>query len=729
MRKGSVVALMVVLLALHWTPAARAQPGCGRVALFTLPGVTWEEVRRVRPPSLLDAARDGAIGSMSVRTVSARLSYAAGYATLGAGGRIEGPETVTGTPIESPGEAESGFLSPVSVGALAGMRETAESVGFASVPGALGSALGGRAVAIGNGDYGADAPSPTGYARWSLLVAMDEAGLVSSAATGPAFLIDDAAAPFGVRTDQDAIARAAEEALETSCDSAVVIDHGDLTRADRLAGLSAGERLVERAAALRAADELLERVRDMLRPEDLLLIVTPTSPRYERATHLGVAIAVGGAFPAGSNLQSASTRRAGTVTLPDVAPTVLAHLGIERPSVMSGRAFVSVRHPGAEPIASAVALDRETVFMDGIKQGIYVGFVVVQVLVYLIAIALFALHRRGGQTDRRRLIEEGARTVALGVVAFPVATYLMGVTDGHRLGTGLFLGVLIALDVALVAIATIGLSAPLDRLLALTALTVFVLIGDLIFGAPLQLNTAFGYSPVVAGRFAGAGNTAFSILGAAALVTGALVVHRWGVDKRTLAIVGGLFVLVVIVDGAPQFGSDVGGVIALVPSFGITWLLFAGRRPELKVVLASVAVVVGVLGVFLALDFSRPPGERTHFARFVEDVRARGSDAVLETIGRKIRASLATFRGSIWAFFIPPALAVMAWLLTRPRDQWRLLARLYPRLREGLLGGLLLAVIGFAVNDSGISIPAVILSFLVPMALIVHLLLKDRLAA
>jgi hypothetical protein len=40
----------------------------------------------------------------------------------------------------------------------------------------------------------------------------------------------------------------------------------------------------------------------------------------------------------------------------------------------------------------------------------------------------------------------------------------------------------------------------------------------------------------------------------------------------------------------------------------------------------------------------------------------------------------------------------------------------------------LLAVIGFAVNDSGISIPAVILSFLVPMALIVHLLLKDRLA-
>jgi hypothetical protein len=466
----------------------------------------------------------------------------------------------------------------------------------------------------------------------------------------------------------------------------------------------------------------------MLGPDDLLLIVTPTSPRYERDTHLGVAIAVGEAFPAGSSLQSSSTRRAGTVTLPDVAPTVLSHLGIERPSVMSGRNFVSVRDPGADPITSAVALDRETVFMDGIKQEIYVGFVVVQVVVYLIAIALFALYRRDGQTDRRRWIEEAARTVALGVVAFPVATYLMGMTDGHRLGSAAFLGALITLDAALVAIVTVGLSAPLDRLLALTALTVFVLVGDLLIGAPLQLNTAFGYSPVVAGRFAGAGNTAFSILGAGALVTGALVVHRWGVDKRTLAIVGALFALVVIVDGAPQFGSDVGGVIALVPSLGITWLLFAGRRPGVKVALASIVVVVGALGVFLALDLLRPAGERTHLARFVEDVRARGSDAVLEIMGRKARASLGTFRGSIWAFFIPPALAVMAWLLTRPRDQWRLLARLYPRLREGLLGGLLLAVIGFAVNDSGISIPAVILSFLVPMALIVHLLLKDRLA-
>jgi hypothetical protein len=33
-------------------------------------------------------------------------------------------------------------------------------------------------------------------------------------------------------------------------------------------------------------------------------------------------------------------------------------------------------------------------------------------------------------------------------------------------------------------------------------------------------------------------------------------------------------------------------------------------------------------------------------------------------------------------------------------------------------------VLGFAVNDSGIVVPAVVLSFLVPMALLVHLVLE-----
>ena len=51
---------------------------------------------------------------------------------------------------------------------------------------------------------------------------------------------------------------------------------------------------------------------------------------------------------------------------------------------------------------------------------------------------------------------------------------------------------------------------------------------DLLIGAPLQLNTTFGYSVAVAGRFTGLGNLAFALFGSATIVLAALLVDRTG---------------------------------------------------------------------------------------------------------------------------------------------------------------------------------------------------------
>ena len=48
--------------------------------------------------------------------------------------------------------------------------------------------------------------------------------------------------------------------------------------------------------------------------------------------------------------------------------------------------------------------------------------------------------------------------------------------------------------------------------------------GDLLAGAPLQLASLAGYSPIVAGRFVGFGNLAFAIFGTAMLLTTAALV-------------------------------------------------------------------------------------------------------------------------------------------------------------------------------------------------------------
>jgi hypothetical protein len=153
-------------------------------------------------------------------------------------------------------------------------------------------------------------------------------------------------------------------------------------------------------------------------------------------------------------------------------------------------------------------------------------------------------------------------------------------------------------------------------------------------------------------------------------------------------------------------------------------VLLSGRRPSWRVAAGSLVIALACVGVFLAIDLARPADQQTHLARLYQDVRARGVGALSETIKRKASANLRVFKSSIWTFFVPPALGVLAWLLLRPRGRWRELATTYPRPRAGLAGGLVLAVLAFAVNDSGIVIPAVILSFLVPMALELHLLIE-----
>lgn len=704
----AIVGATVLTLSLAVAPTAGAQEDCSRAVIFTLPGVTWDDVRENRPSNLLEVIADGATASLSVRTNSSRTSYASGFATIGAGTRMEGG-TTTGGQV---GESSEGLSSDVTAAGLYEIRAIAADDGYDAVPGALGEALGEiPTIAIGNGETSVPTNLVLGFERWSLLAAMDPDGVVDLAATGPDLLL----ATSPVRTDEDALDDAILEALGPEC-SLTVIDQGDLIRTELMAGPD-GPPPEHHREALLAADRALGTVTSALDEDDLLLVVSPTSPLHG-PVRFGIAVARGPGFPAGELLSSASTRREGVVTLPDIAPTVLEHMRRARHPAMLGRPLFSVS-TDRDRIEMAIEDDREAVFVDAVRAPVTTAFVVVQVAIYLAIAWILRRRQRGTGTQGSRWLE----AAALAVVAFPMCTYLAGLVSQHALGTWGIVALLLGLDLVAVAL-TFVLEHPLDRLLALTGATCAVLVIDVVTGAALQVNTVFSYSPLVAGRFAGFGNTAFSVLGAAAIITGSLLVQRAKGSRSSLMAAAGLFILVIIVDGAPMWGSDVGGVLAFVPAFGITLLLLAGRRPTLKAIGISVAATLAVVGLFLLIDLARPPDERTHLARLFEDVRSRGGGAFGDTIGRKISTNLRVFTSTIWTYFVPPALAFIAWLLLRPKNRWEELARRYPTLRAGLIGGLVLCVLGFAVNDSGIVVPAMVLSYLVPVALLAHLLLE-----
>ena len=705
--RSAALSLGLAFLLLGPASPAGARPRCARTVVFTLPGVTWGLVARERPPELLEAMAQGAAGSMSVRTNEDRTTLGSAFTTMGAGARADGDGKVR-VPLRFRPLVQKNLRIPQ----IEELNELARNAGYNARPGALAEALSGHGpvAAVGNGDI---SPPSSDLHRWVALAALDPTGVIDRAALGTSLFIGDALAPGGLRTAPRTVARAVRRVLVHPCATAI-IDHGDLMRAEVAGG--------GRAEALRAADDLLGAVRNLLDEErDLLLIVTPTSPSAAPSPHLGVAVAVGPGFPAGALLSSASTRVPGIVKLEDVAPSVLASRGIERPTSMLGRTF-QPEEGISDRLDAAAALDRESVFAYESQPALVSWFIVAQVLVY--AAAAWSLrHRRKPGRRAARALEAGVLAAAL----FPLATYLATPLDAHSLGMAGMVGALAAIDITVVGILLVLRLTPLDRLLVGGLAFLALIAGDLAVGGSLQLNALFGNYPLVGGRFAGLGNTGFALFAAAALVCGGLIVQRGksltGRPSRSGVVAAAvLFAAAVVVDGAPQLGADVGGVVALAPAAGLTYVLLTGRRPSPRLIAAIVTGSVAVLALFAWTDLARPEGERTHLGRLLEAVAERGAEPVIDAVARKLASNLEIFRLSPWSWVAPIVIVAVVLLVLR----WHELAQAMASLRAALLGALVLGVLGAVVNDSGIVVPALVLVWVLPPVVLAALELNSR---
>ena len=467
----------------------------------------------------------------------------------------------------------------------------------------------------------------------------------------------------------------------------VIVDAGTLDSGDRAAGLRRADDMVADALARRSA------------AVDLL-VVGVSAGTGEATAHLLVAMATGPSFPRGA-LRSASTRRAPYVQLVDVAPTVLTALGLPVPRTMDGQPW-QVSGP-APSVASLVDLDRRA---QGQREATVTFFVVL--LAVLLAL-LLALWRR----------PRAAELVALTGTAALGASYLANLAPWWRAGVPLLglLAIVVPLSLA-VAAGALALTAraptgahpardrpgaPARAAQLVCAFVGVVVLADLVTGAHLQMSSVAGYSPLVAGRFAGIGNVAFGVLAAAVLLAA-------GATSRavTVAAVG---LLAVAVDGAPAWGSDVGGVLALVPAFVLLGLLRTGTR----ITVTRLAVAGGggaALVTALALvDLRRRPADRSHLGRFAQDVR---DGTAGDLLARKAAAVLDLLLTSPVTAALPVVVAVAAYAVVRPPAPLRRALEAAPGWRHGLLAVGLVSLLGFLLNDSGAAVPALALCVAVP---------------
>jgi len=701
-------------------------PPVQRVLVYTMPGVTWDEVQGADLPNLQGLLARSAVGDVSTRIGREPASTTAAYLTIGAGTRAVVPGVDTGVAL-NPDELHAGIpatellrrrlgksvdgIAYIPVGAT--LDANAESP-FGAVPGTLGDALddGGvsRAV-IANADaaegFPTDQPVPDGaFSRSAAAALMGSDGVVPAGSVGRGLLLEDPAAPFGRRLDPDVVTDVFDEQWDQPGRSVVLVEASDLARASAYGSRSTPSQARRlRAEALEESDALLGRLLERVDPvTDAVMVVAPVT-----SSGLGI-VSVATPHVDGGLLRSASTRRDGYVYLADIAPTVLELVGEDPPDAVEGRPF-DVDPAGGDRLSHlANQADDARVRDDRLP-------IVVPIVIVGLGLLTLAVVKRDRLSDRAQSLLRPAAITALGVVP---GTFVAGLVPATRTSAGAYVAVVVAVAVLVGVIGSLadhrkpglGILVGVGSVLVLFAI-------DLVVGAPLQVNSVFGYSVAVAGRFTGLGNLAFALFASAAVCFAAVAYDVFG--HRALPWIGGVLVAVVALDGLPMLGADVGGVSSVVPAFVLTMLVLLGWRIGWRHLVVAMFAGVVVVGVFGLIDSSRPSGSQTHLARVGDHLASGRLGSVATILWRRVHASFGADDTLVWLIGLAVVGLALAQAVTVARGaSWpATLQDDLSRSAMALVVGLgVVAVLGLVANDSSIAVPATMLIVVVPVLLL-----------
>ncbi|MET0727915.1 MAG: hypothetical protein ABWZ76_06410 [Acidimicrobiales bacterium] len=712
-RTGLGLLVAATVLGVLAAPADAQEPEePGRILVISVPGLTWADVAHLDLPALEGFFADAALADLAPRSVSAHSGPGDAYLTISAGTRAATERSVDGQVLaldeQSSGSAAGEIfarrtgLTPqgdyVSLAWPALVRENAGEP-YDAVLGLLAETLeggGASSSAIGNAD-GTDSVGVS-YERQVGLSVADQDGVVAHGALGNDLLEQDPSRPFGVRLDHDAVMGHVSDEWESGGDRQVlVVEASDLARTLRYRPMVDGARyrgLWEDALA--EADGLVGRLLDEVDPgRDIVMVVAPYTLTGDRGLTV-VGLRGPGIDP--GYLRSASTQRAGFLTLVDIGPTILARLGIERPVEMEGRP--------AEVTASSASLDERVDRLVSLnaasrfRERLLVPTTMLEVVgtTVLAAVTVVLVVSRGVGRWRPLLA-----FTALALLCVLPSSYLARAFPLEDLGAGFYWGFIVAVGLVAAGIATlIARQAGRPRLALVLALgfVALVLCGDVMSGSRLSLSAAFGYSPTGNSRLYGISNYSYGQLATATCLLAAFVADTSPRSRGRLIAVG-MLAATLIVLGAPRWGSDVGGVLAFTPSIGVFVAVMLSWRIRVRTVIAAGLATAAAITAFGLLDLARPPEERAHLGRLFERVGDEGLGPLLSIMQRKLLANLEVSVSSLWVAAIPVAVAFWFFLVRAPGPPIERIRAATPTLRAGLAAAVVAAVLGSLVNDSG----------------------------
>ncbi|MEA3076961.1 MAG: hypothetical protein QOF60_1869 [Actinomycetota bacterium] len=423
------------------------------------------------------------------------------------------------------------------------------------------------------------------------------------------------------------------------------------------------------------------------RPGDLLVVVhlPPTPPdqavgsktpsRFFNQTPIGIAGQGRG------RLDSTTTRQPGLVSLIDVAPTALHHLGLKVPAHMRGQVITTE----GTTTANAPRLEDARRRWHDIRSGRQAGSlrtVVLGALLFFLA--------AGSVIGIKRAAPPALRLAGLGLLWWPAAA-LAAAPLAIRSGS---------METLAIAAAALAAAALTDRLvgwprgpLVPAVAGIAMITVDLATGGHLLTRSVLGPSVATGNRFYGISNEVEPILPILLLAGIAAAATK---RRRLAYAVGGVFLAGVV--GAGRLGADVGGVVTISAAFAVAGLATRSVRPRPALLLAIAAVPVAAVGLLIAADLVFGGGG--HLANNL--TRASGGRELWELVARRYELAFGVLVDPANAVALAIACLVVVFAYRNRRTL--LPPELAPPGRAWtatLVGGLAGGVAGALSNDSG----------------------------
>ena len=566
--------------------------------------------------------------------------------------------------------------------------------------------------------------------------------------------VPDSAEPFGLRDSVEALVEATASVLERCSKSkgcVVFVDWGDSARLNdyqsRMTPIAAEK---AKARMLKRLDILLGRLSGIAQPpisnrnhgalkldfdRDFFVWLSPHASRRGRAVQdtLAPIVIVGPGYTGGRLLTSASTRRPGIVANTDFAPTIAGWFGAGRDQTMVGRPIELSKNS-----LSGGSLDELKAFYTNLSARDYLRRVSMSYLLRLMQVLMFAfavLWISGLSNAVSRGFGGSAATAVLFVpLAMPAATLMLAsapvlsaktplsqlaatATSSAAHGSALC-ALMLGLSLLAVYISKrmLGISGPL----ALSALTVLLVVFDGVRGFPNLPFCVFGYSILDGSRYYGIGNEMMGAFVTSTLVAGAGGFYwlkaesspRGKAWARRLAVL--LYALATAVLIVPAWGAKFGGALTAGIGFTIAAAWAYGYPIRGRTVAVCLLAAVLAVALMVALDVARG-GQGSHVGMLYRAVLEGGPSEILLVAQRKFGMNIRLLIYSPWSRLL--GLCVLA-IISFCFDGWR--RRRHPMWPNGPLGqalkaSLVAAAVAFVVDDAGVLAAATALVLIPPI--------------